>query len=88
MLVLSRQRDESIIIICPDGTEIIIKVVDIRWDKIRLGFDAPKAYLVHRVEVWKEIKRLKSGINSKLGEIVKEAENERAESSSPTNDPR
>ena len=38
MLVLSRQRDESIII----GDNIVITVVDIRGDKVRLGIEAPK----------------------------------------------
>jgi carbon storage regulator len=37
MLVLSRQRDESIII----GDDIVITVVDIRGDKVRLGIQAP-----------------------------------------------
>ena len=38
MLVLSRQRDESIII----GDNIVITIVDIRGDKVRLGIEAPK----------------------------------------------
>lgn len=47
MLVLSRQRDESIII----GDNIVITVVDIRGDKVRLGIQAPKEIPVHREEV-------------------------------------
>ena len=53
MLVLSRQRDESIII----GDNIVITVVDIRGDKVRLGIDAPKEVPVHRQEVYEAIKR-------------------------------
>ena len=47
MLVLSRHRDESIII---DGN-ITITIVDIRGDKVRIGIDAPKDVTVHRKEV-------------------------------------
>lgn len=53
MLVLSRHRDESIII----GDDIVITVVDIRGDKVRLGIDAPKEVPVHRREVYEAIKR-------------------------------
>jgi carbon storage regulator len=53
MLVLSRQRDESIII----GDNIVITVVDIRGDKVRLGIDAPKEIPVHRQEVYDAIQR-------------------------------
>lgn len=53
MLVLSRQRDETIMI----GDEIEITVVDIRGDKVRLGIDAPRAVQVHRKEVYEAIKR-------------------------------
>jgi len=56
MLVLSRQRDESIMI----GDNIVITVVDIRGDKVRLGIDAPKEVPVHRQEVYEAIKREKS----------------------------
>lgn len=53
MLVLSRQRDESIII----GDNIIITIVDIRGDKVRLGIQAPKEITVHRQEVYDAIQR-------------------------------
>jgi len=53
MLVLSRHRDESIII----GDNIIITVVDIRGDKVRLGIQAPLDIPVHRQEVYEAIKR-------------------------------
>lgn len=53
MLVLSRQRDETIMI----GDDIEITVVDIRGDKVRLGITAPPHIPVHRKEVWLAIKR-------------------------------
>ena len=53
MLVLSRQRDETIII----GEDIEVTVVDIRGDKVRLGISAPKHVTVHRKEVFEAIKR-------------------------------
>ena len=53
MLVLSRQRDETIMI----GDEIEISVVDIRGDKVRLGINAPTRIAVHRKEVYDAIKR-------------------------------
>ena len=56
MLVLSRQRDESIII----GEDIIITIVDIRGEKVRLGISAPAHVPVHRKEVFEAIKREKA----------------------------
>jgi carbon storage regulator len=53
MLVLSRQRDETIMI----GDDIEITVVDIRGDKVRLGITAPATIPVHRKEVYEAIQR-------------------------------
>lgn len=53
MLVLSRKRDEKIVI----GDNIIVTVIDIRGDKVRLGFDAPTEIPVHREEVYRAIQR-------------------------------
>jgi len=53
MLVLSRQRDQTIMI----GDDIEITVVDIRGDKVRLGINAPAEVPVHRKEVYDAIKR-------------------------------
>ncbi len=53
MLVLSRQRDESIMI----GDDVEIVIVDIRGDKVRLGITAPTEIPVHRKEVYESIKR-------------------------------
>ena len=52
MLVLSRQRDETIMI----GDDIEITVVDIRGDKVRLGINAPTRISVHRKEVYEAIR--------------------------------
>jgi carbon storage regulator len=53
MLVLSRQRNETIMI----GHEVEVTVIDIRGDKVRLGINAPRAVSVHRKEVYEAIKR-------------------------------
>lgn len=53
MLVLSRQRDESIII----NDNIVITVVEVRGDKVRLGIEAPVEVPVHRREVYEAIQR-------------------------------
>jgi len=53
MLVLSRQRDETIMI----GDDVEITVVDIRGDKVRLGISAPRSIQVHRKEVYDAIRR-------------------------------
>ncbi len=53
MLVLSRHRDESIII----GDDVVVTIVDIRGDKVRLGIQAPQDVTVHRQEVYDAIKR-------------------------------
>lgn len=51
MLVLTRKRDESIII----GDNIRVTVVEVRGDQVKLGIEAPRAIPVHREEVYKEI---------------------------------
>jgi carbon storage regulator len=56
MLVLSRQKDESIMI----GDDVEITIVDVRGDKVRLGITAPKEIPVHRREVYEAIKREKN----------------------------
>ena len=53
MLVLSRKRDERIMI----GDQISLMVVDIRGDKVRLGIEAPSDVAVHRSEVYEAIQR-------------------------------
>lgn len=53
MLVLSRKKNESIVI----NDDITIVVVEIRGDKVRLGVEAPKEVPVHRNEVYEAIRR-------------------------------
>ena len=53
MLVLSRHRDESIMI----GDDVVVTIVDIRGDKVRLGIEAPSDVPVHRQEVYEAIQR-------------------------------
>ena len=53
MLVLSRKKNESIVI----NDDITIVVVEIRGDKVRLGVEAPKEVPVHRQEVFDAIRR-------------------------------
>lgn len=64
MLVLSRQRDESIII----GDNVVVTIVDVRGDKVRLGIEAPIEIPVHRQEVYEAIQRE----NRKASEIKPE----------------
>ena len=60
MLVLSRKKDESIVI----NNDIKIVVVEIRGDKVRLGVEAPKEVPVHRQEVFDAIARGDSAAES------------------------
>jgi carbon storage regulator len=53
MLVLSRKKNESIII----NDDVTIVVVEIRGDKVRLGVEAPKEMPVHQNEVYEAIRR-------------------------------
>jgi carbon storage regulator CsrA len=53
MLVLSRQRDESVMI----NDDVEIRVVDVRGDKVRLGFVAPRTVSIHRKEIYDTIRR-------------------------------
>ena len=53
MLVLSRKRDEKIMI----GGGITVVVIEVRGDKVRLGIDAPKGVTVYREEIYEAIKQ-------------------------------
>ncbi len=55
MLVLSRQKDESIMI----GDDVEITIVDVRGDKVRLGINAPRNIAVHRKEIYNAIQNEK-----------------------------
>lgn len=71
MLVLSRQRDESIMI----GDNVEITIVDIRGDKVRLGITAPREIPVHRREIFDAIQREKKE-KEKLEQPQQTTENE------------
>lgn len=53
MLVLSRKKNESIVI----NDNIVVTIVEIRGDKVRLGIEAPRDIPVHRREVLDAILR-------------------------------
>ena len=57
MLVLSRQRDETIVI----GDSIRVTIVEVRGDKVRIGIEAPRDVTVHRQEIYDAIKREVNG---------------------------
>jgi len=69
MLVLSRQRDETIMI----GDDVEITIVDIRGDKVRLGINAPRDIQVHRKEVYDAIRRENESASRISGSEVPEA---------------
>ena len=66
MLVLSRQRDQAIMI----GDEIEVTVVDLRGDKVRLGINAPRTVSVHRKEVYEQIRRENQSAAASAGNIA------------------
>lgn len=60
MLVLSRKKNESIVI----SDDIRIVVVDVQGDKVRLGIEAPKDTPVHRKEIYDIIQEEKKNANT------------------------
>lgn len=53
MLVLTRGPDQEIRI----GDQIVVRVLEVRGDRVRLGIEAPAEIPVHRQEVYREIER-------------------------------
>ena len=53
MLVLSRKKDERIMI----GDDVVLTVAEIRGDKVRIGIEAPTNISVHRQEVYDKIQK-------------------------------
>ena len=53
MLVLSRRKDESIMV----GEDVEVTIIDVRGNKVRLGISAPRSIPVHRKEVYDAIHR-------------------------------
>lgn len=70
MLVLSRKRDEEIVIDHPSGL-ITVRVMEIRGDKARIGFSAPKEVAIHRREVWDTIHAVRD-ISGRKEEVARE----------------
>ncbi|XZE52221.1 carbon storage regulator CsrA [Planctomycetaceae bacterium SH139] len=66
MLVLSRKKNESIVI----NNDIRIVVVEIRGDKVRLGVEAPREVPVHRREVYDAIQRSKDEVDDTANESL------------------
>ena len=64
MLVLSRKKNERVML----GHNIALTVIEIRGDKVRLGFEAPEDIEVHRQEVYDAIKRRSEGVDA-AGEV-------------------
>jgi carbon storage regulator len=75
MLVLSRQKDESIMI----GDDVEIIIVDVRGDKVRLGITAPKEIPVHRREIYDAIQREKNEKKEPQEKAEKEPKAEKEE---------
>jgi carbon storage regulator len=67
MLVLSRKKNESIVI----NNDIVITIVEIRGDKVRLGIVAPKDVPVHREEVYEAIHGVKAAAAAPPAVVVK-----------------
>ncbi len=84
MLVLSRQRDETVVI----GDDIEIKIVDIRGDKVRLGITAPPHISVHRKEVYEAIQKENQAAASVNPQDLAGLNNAQAKPQSPGNERR
>jgi carbon storage regulator len=57
MLVLSRRVGQTLLI----GSDIIVRVLEVRGDQVRIGVDAPRNIPVHRQEVFDRIQRERPG---------------------------
>jgi len=51
MLVLSRKKDEAVVLILPDGREVRVTVCNILPDRVRLGVEAPVDMKIWRNEL-------------------------------------
>jgi len=67
MLVLSRKRDQSLILDCPDGTTIEVKVTGIEPNRVRLGIAAPTEVGIVRKEIDRTVRVVTGGQNDATG---------------------
>lgn len=69
MLVLSRKKQESVMVGGGNGGEQLLKVtvIEIRGGSVRLGFDASADLPVHRTEVWERIRAENPGSQPQAG---------------------
>ena len=58
MLVLSRRNRESVVVGGAGGVDrqLVITVLEIKYGRVRLGFDADDGVPIHRMEVWERIR--------------------------------
>ena len=61
MLVLSRRRNEKLVIVTPKGEELVVCVIDVRGDRVKLGVEAPADHAIHREEIMQAIQAEQSG---------------------------
>lgn len=54
MLILSRRRNEDVIITTPSGEKVLVRIIDIRGDKVRIGFHADERIEIMRRELLEE----------------------------------
>jgi carbon storage regulator len=47
MLVLSRKKGERVVI----GQDVYVKIIEIRGDRVKLGFEGPSEIPIHREEI-------------------------------------
>ena len=66
MLVLSRKKNESIVI---DGN-IVVTVVEVRGDKVRLGIEAPREVPIHRSEIHDAIQNERAACESNTSDLA------------------
>ena len=71
MLVLTRKHSEQVII---GDASIVVTVLEIRGDKVRLGFEAPRAVEVHRREVWEQLNGFPPGDDSQSSGEIRDAD--------------
>lgn len=64
MLVLSRTPGESVHI----GDDVVLQITEVRGDKVRLGFEAPRSVPIHRGEVYHAIKRERRSVRGSTEE--------------------